>query len=58
MSVGARGKGHSFMIRWKASSADDIATSELTSDGEDKLLLIDDATFVSAFASATGSVFV
>jgi hypothetical protein len=40
------------MVRWKAISADKIAPSELAADGEDKLLLIDDATFVSAFAEA------
>ncbi len=40
------------MNRWKAFSFDEITASEVRSDGDDKLLLIDDATFVSAFAEA------
>ncbi len=40
------------MSRWKAFSFDEITASEARSDGDDKLLLIDDAAFVSAFAEA------
>ena len=40
------------MSRAKPFADDESAYSELASDGEEKLLLIDDATFVSAFAEA------
>ena len=44
------------MIRSKAFTAEEIAISEVPSDRDDKLLLIDDATFVSAFVEARGQV--
>lgn len=40
------------MSRSKAFTADETAISEIPSDRDDELLLIDDATFVSAFAEA------
>ena len=40
------------MSRSKFFAIDEFAYPELASDGEEKLLLIDDATFVSAFAEA------
>ena len=40
------------MIRSKTFTTEETAISEIVSDGDDKLLLIDDATFVSAFAEA------
>ena len=40
------------MIRLDGLTWNDAQLSELTRDGEDQLLLIDDAAFVSAFAEA------
>jgi hypothetical protein len=40
------------MVRFKAFADDKTVVSDVVRDGEDKLLLIDDAAFVSAFAEA------
>lgn len=40
------------MIRLKAFAGEELAIHEIAADGEDKLVLIDDAKFVSAFAEA------
>jgi hypothetical protein len=40
------------MSGWKSFADNESGTDELTLDGEDKLLLIDDAQLVSAFAAA------
>jgi hypothetical protein len=40
------------MRRLKAFNVGEIPISELSSDGDDRLVLIDDAIFVSAFAEA------
>ena len=42
------------MSRRKAFTVDEIRLPEVSSDGDDKLLLIDDATSVSALAEAGG----
>jgi hypothetical protein len=40
------------MVRFKAFADDKNSAAEIVPDGEDKLLLIDDAAFVNAFAEA------
>jgi hypothetical protein len=40
------------MIRFKAFADDKTVVSKIVPDGKDKLLLIDDAAFVGAFAEA------